>query len=202
MDMSAKIRAAGVALAMAIRLSPVAAQEVPRSSSSQQLTVAKAVEVDVTGENGKGIPHVNVNLTSLDSQRGVKTAVTDSSGRVSFDGQLDGRYQLDISGPGNEDYPWVEDHGWVVFVTSLRRWFGLSLRVINGKAVEMHFEASDVIVCESCLDPSPIETEMLMSEDKLVPPPPLPVVSLVPPRAPRRNPVARFFSAIGHQLGF
>ena len=119
-------------MAMAIRLIPVAAQDVPPpDSSSQQLTAAKAVEVDITGENRKGIPNVSVNLTALDSRRSVKTAITGSSGRVHFDGQPDGSYQLDVRGPGIEGYPWIEDHGWVVSVTSRGRWFGLKLRAAS-----------------------------------------------------------------------
>jgi len=188
-----------VALALAIGLSAVVAQDVPPRSSSEQLNAAKAVEVEVSGRDENGISGVSVKLTSLGRQGEVKTAITDSSGRVRFEGQPDGLYWLDISGP------LVYDHG-VVDVSPGHRGFGLGLREIDGKPVMLDFvytSAPPGIICTlPCFSPPIIETEMWMSEDKLVLPPALPVVSLVPPRVQRRNPIARFFSALGHQLGF
>jgi hypothetical protein len=64
----------------------VAAQDVP-PPRSQQFEAAQAVEVEVLGANRKGIPNTSVSLTTLNSEREVKSGMTDSSGRVRFDGE-------------------------------------------------------------------------------------------------------------------
>jgi hypothetical protein len=46
------------------------------------------------------------------------------------------------------------------------------------------------------------EPEMSELPYQLVPPPSVSLLPLIPTRAHRRNPIARFFSAIVHQLGF
>ena len=52
-----------------------------------------------------------------------------------------------------------------------------------------------------CFVADPMETEMSKLSDQLVLPP-SPVVPPIKLHAPRRSPMARFFSAIGHQFGF
>jgi hypothetical protein len=47
-----------------------------------------------------------------------------------------------------------------------------------------------------------LQPEMSELPYQLVPPPSVSLLPLIPTRAHRRNPIARFFSAIGRQLGF
>jgi hypothetical protein len=54
-----------------------------------------------------------------------------------------------------------------------------------------------------CFQNQPVfQPEMSELPHQLVPPPSVSLLPLIPPRAHSRNPIARFFSAIGRQLGF
>ena len=195
--MSGKVRiATGVALAMVIGLSLVAAQYAPPLSRSQQAEAAKALVVEVLGANRMGIPNTSVSLTDLDRDRGTESGITDSNGCVRFFDVPDSYYRVNISGPG------IVDPASRGFVAPGAHWWQFWLPVKNGKAVEMRSTP-----CDTCggqgpiMADEPIATTTSSLEDLIPLPPDVSPAVAANPSAPHRNPLAQFFSRIGHKLG-
>lgn len=193
--MSSKTRtAAGMALATVIGLSFVAAQDVPPLSRSRQVEAAKAFVVEVLGANRKGLPNTSVSLTDLDRDRGTKSGITDSNGCVRFEDVPDGKYRVNISGPG------IKDPASVGFVAPGAHWWQFWLLVKDGKTVELRSTP-----CESCGGPlnasAPLVDTTTSPLESQIPLPPDSSPSAVPSSAQHRNPLARFSSGIGHKLG-
>jgi hypothetical protein len=176
--MSRKIRiVAGVALA-AVGVSLAAAQKTSAVPSSKQVDPAGYVfEVWLTLD-GAGIPNRHVSLTGPDAEGEATIEATDASGCARFYGLRAGEYSVDMGA-------W---HAGAAHVPASRR-----LRIINTSCSD----------CVSAPIAAALEIETTISSfDDRIPLAPAPVLSIAPPLpSPRRNPIARFFAAVGHKLG-
>jgi hypothetical protein len=176
---------AGVVLAAAMGLSLASAQKAPATLQLVQIEPAKYdVEVVVVDPSGAVISHANVSLTEPSDKGELKSDVTDSAGRAHFQSQLAGKYTMQVSARG--------------FQAAKK-----SLDVPSQGEVKVALSPGPPEII--CRIPSDLRTETITSTlGNQLPLPPIPTPAAAPELAiaPRRNPVARFFSGIGHKLGF
>jgi hypothetical protein len=174
---------AGAVLAVVMGLSFAVAQNVPAASSAAQVEPAKyEVEVDVVDQQGAMIPNANVSLTGPGDKGELKSVITGPTGRAHFPNQLTGKYTAQVSARGFQD---------------AKESVGLPSK--GEVRVTLSVGPPEII-----FDPTAPSVETITSSlgNQLpLPPAPPPATAPETAAAPRRNPLARFFSGIGHRLG-
>jgi hypothetical protein len=167
-------------------LSFAAAQNAPAPPSLVQIESAKdGIEVEVVDTTGAVIPNTDVILIG---PSGEFKGVTSSSGRVHFPKQPQGRYAVHVNARGFKITKAVVD---VPALTNVE----LKVRLAVSVAV-----MGEIITVESLpLEHTTINVPSSIEEPQSTPPSAMPRPTSTP--APRRNPLTRFFSSIGHKLG-
>ena len=179
--MSGKIRVgASVAMAAVLSLSSVSAQNTPLPGGIEP--TRHDIEVEVVDPNGAVIPNANVTLYPTGHQQG-ELRTTDSSGRVLFLNQAGGEHFVWAIAPGfgygkETVFHVPSEHGSLAeSVVQIKVTLPLALLITCG------------LPCAPCVNDCQVQTITSSLEGRL-PLPPIPS-----PLPPRRNSVARFFSA-------
>jgi hypothetical protein len=167
---------------MVVGVGLVAAQRSSTPSSSKHVEPARyGVEVEVLDGTGAAIPNADVQLKGPGEQEEAVGNVSDASGRLRFNSLLPGRYAFWARAKGFNGYWRVSD-------------------VPTQGVVRMTLSPMTLVVDPSCYDCG-VET-ITSSLNDLIPLPADASPAVAPTSAsPRRNPLVRFFSGIGHKLG-
>jgi len=176
-------------LLAAMGLSLASAQNTTAASSPKQTEPAKYdAEVVVTDKQGAVIPNANVSLVDPGNERKINSNITDSMGRAHLLSLLAGNYMVEVSASR--------------FQTA-REFIDVPSQ--SEISVTLFIDPDPGLIGYQGPGPFPPGIDVITStlEDQLpLPPIPSPAAAQEPAPVPRRNPVARFFSAIGHKLGF
>jgi len=179
-------RVAGAALSAVMSLGYASAQNVPASNSLVQIEPFEAgIEVEVVDETGAVIPNTNATLIGPNGNTELE-GVTDLRGQVYFPSLTTGRYSVRVSAKG---FQTVKAHVDVPTQHKVRVKLRLALSVaLMGEVVSaVPVEPVPQVVFPLQLD----DPQTTVS---------FPATAPISAPAPRRNPIVRFVSAIGHRL--
>ena len=185
-------------LAAAIELSVAAAQDMQASFTTPTEHTKYVVEIEVIspGPVSSIIPNADVRLMGPGDGEGPKGHEIDRNGHARFLNLASGKYKV-----------WATADGF--------GYLQMDLNVPTQDADAMHGVvklnltlpvSEEMAVCEIACNATAAEgaetTTSTLGDRLDMIPLPFPVAPPIPPLAPHRNSVARFFSGIGHKLGF